>query len=267
MHIDQARVDSDQTETPRLAQARPHKDLTVTQDETFTGGLGLITMDPESHCMLVEQLAQAREQTAGNACMAPALAQLNCRVMQATSDEAPGRLASVAHSLAAHHSPDFFHGQHELVKAVSGPRATKERAASQAVTDATEQLERLQSAPPSAGEEPAKRRAGRPPQHPLSLEQAQQALDTARRAPKRLCEQRAQVQARIRGIGHDSHVVDRERGGRRNGQLITSAIEGHIEPMRSVAQHEGLSQSCWGRLDKAERVVPTMQATIACVSG
>jgi hypothetical protein len=27
----------------------PRKDLTVTQDETFTGGLCLITMDPESN--------------------------------------------------------------------------------------------------------------------------------------------------------------------------------------------------------------------------
>ena len=105
----------------------PHKDLTVTQDETLTGGLCLITMDPESNFLLVEQLAQARDQTAWNACMAPALAQCNCRVMQSTSDEAPGLLASVAHSLEAHHSPDLFHVQHELVKAVSGPMATKER--------------------------------------------------------------------------------------------------------------------------------------------
>ena len=101
----------------------------------------------------------------------------------------------------------------------------------------------------------------------MSLEQAQQALDTARREHKRLCEQRAQVQASIRGIGHDDHFVDLERGVRRNGQRITSDIQGHIEQMRSVAQHEGLSQSCLGRLDKAERVVPTMQATIAFVSG
>ena len=267
VHIDQAIVDYDQTETPRLAKAMPHKDLTVTQDETFTGGLCLITMDPESNCIILAQLAQARDQTAWNECMAPALAQFNCRVMQSTSDEAPGLLASVAHSLEAHHSPDFFHVQHERVKAVSGPMATKERAASQAVTDATEQLERLQSAPQSAGEEPAKRRSGRPPKNPMSLEQAQQALDTARREHKRLCEQRAQVQASIRGIGHDDHFVDLERGVRRNGQRITSDIQGHIEQIRSVAQHEGLSQSCLGRLDKAERVVPKMQATIAFVSG
>jgi len=267
VHIDQAIVDYDQTETPRLAKAMPHKDLTVTQDETFTGGLCLITMDPESNFIILEQLAQARDQTAWNECMAPALAQFNCRVMQSTSDEAPGLLAYVAHYLEAHHSPDLFHVQHELVKAVSGPMATKERAASQAVTDATEQLERLQSAPQSAGEEPAKRRSGRPPKNPMSLEQAQQALDTARREHKLLCEQRAQVQGSLRGIGHDSHCVDLERGVRRNGQRITSDIQGHIEQMRSVAQHEGLSQSCLGRLDKAERVVPKMQATIEFVSG
>jgi len=47
--------------------------------------------------------------------MAPALAPLNCRIIQSTSDEAPGLLAYVEHYLAAHHSPDVFHGQHELV--------------------------------------------------------------------------------------------------------------------------------------------------------
>jgi hypothetical protein len=266
VHIEQAIVDYDQTETPRLAQAMPHKDLTVTQDETFTGGLCLITMDPESNFIIVEQLAQARDQTAWNACMAPALAQFNCQVIQSTSDEAPGLLAYVAHSLEAHHSPDLFHVQHELVKAVSGPMATKERAASQAVTDATEQLERLQSDPQSAGDEPAKGRAEHPPKNPLSLEQAEQALDMTRREHKRLCEQRAQVKASIRGIGHDYHFVDLERGVRRNGQLIASNIQGHIEQIRSVAQHEGLSQSCLERIDKAERVVPKMQATIEFVS-
>lgn len=72
VHIEQAIVDYDQTETLRLAKAMPHKDLTVTQDETFPGGLCLITMDPESNCLIVEQLAQARDQTAWTACMAPA---------------------------------------------------------------------------------------------------------------------------------------------------------------------------------------------------
>ena len=95
--VEQAIVAYSQTEPPRLAKDMPHKDLTVTQDETFTGGLCLITMDPESNFILVEQLAQARDQASWNAWMAPALAQLNCQVIQATSDEAPGLLAYVEH--------------------------------------------------------------------------------------------------------------------------------------------------------------------------
>ena len=145
--------------------------------------------------------------------------------------------------------------------------ATKERAAHKAVTEAQEQLERVQTHPQSTGNEPAKRGPGRPPKEPVSLEQAEQALEAASREHERLAQQREQVKASIRGIGHDYHFVDLERGVRRNGPLIASDIQGHIEQVRTVAQHEGLSQSCLERIEKAERVVPKMQATIEFVSG
>ena len=267
LQVEQAMVAYGHDETAHLAQGMPQKDLTVTQDETFTGGLCLITMDPESNFILLEQLAQARDQVSWNTLMAPALAQLNCRVIQSTSDEAPGLLAYVEHYLEAHHSPDLFHVQHELVKAVSGPMATKERAAHKAVTEAQEQLERLQTDPQNAGDEPEKRCPGRPPKDPVSLEHAEQALEAARREHERLAQHREQVTASLRGIGHDYHFVDLERGVRRNGQLIASDIQEHIEQIRTIAQQEGLSQSCLERIDKAERVVPKMQATIAFVSG
>jgi hypothetical protein len=67
-------------------------------------------------------------------------------------------------------------------------------------------------------------------------------------------------------MGHDSHCVDLERGVRRNGQLIASDIQGHLEQIRTIAQHEGLSQSGVERIEKAERVMPKMQATIEFVS-
>jgi Family of unknown function (DUF6399) len=266
VQIEQAMVAYDQDETARLAPDMPQKDLTVTQDETFTGGLCLITMDPDSNFIMLEQPAPARDQTSWNEHMAPALAQFNCRVIQSTSDEAPGLLAYVEHYLEAHHSPDLFHVQHELVKAVSGPMATKERAAHKAVTEATEQLERLQSDPQNTGDQPQKRRPGRPPKNPMSREQAEQVLEAARREHERLAKQREQVKASIRGIGHDYHFVDLERGVRRNGQLIASDIQDHIEQIRTVAHHEGLSQSCLERIEKAERGVPKMQATIEFVS-
>src|SRR6266481_336844 len=197
LQVEQAMVTYHHDETARLANDMPHKDLTVTQDETFTGGLCLITMDPESNFIILEQLAQARDQITWDDLMAPALAQLNCRVIQSTSDEAPGLLAYVEHYLEAHHSPDVFHVQHELVKAVSGPMATKERAAHKAVIEAQEQLQRLQTHPISTGEVPDKRGPGRPSKEPMSLEHAEHALEAASREHERLAQQRQQVKANI----------------------------------------------------------------------
>lgn len=265
--VEHAMVDYRQSETARLAKDMPEKEITVTQDETFTGGLCLITMDPESNFIILEQAAQARDQTTWHALMEPALAQLNCRVIQSTSDEASGLLAYVEHYLEAHHSPDLFHVQHELIKAVSGPMATKERAAHKAVSEASEQLEQLQIHPEHTDDEPGKRRPGRPPKNPVTLEQAEQALEAASREHERLAGQREQVQQHIRGIGHDYHFVDLERGVRRNGRLIAADLQGHINEIRTIAQQESLSQRCLERIEKAERVVPKMQATIDFVSG
>ena len=172
----------------------------------------------------------------------------------------------VEHYFEAHHAPDLFHVQHERVKAVSGPMAAKERAAQKAISEATAQLERLQTHSISTDDEPKKRGPGRPPKEPVSLEQAEHALEAACREHARLAAPREQVKASLRGIGHDDHCVDLERGVRRNGRLIASDIQEHIEQIRTVAQQEGLSQSCLERIEKAERVVPKMQATIEFVS-
>src|SRR5215510_12321326 len=66
VHIERAMVTYGHDETTRLANGMPQKDLTVTQDETFTGGLCLITMDPESNFIILEQLAEARDQASWN---------------------------------------------------------------------------------------------------------------------------------------------------------------------------------------------------------
>src|SRR6266446_5732785 len=58
----------------------------------------------------------------------------------------------------------------------------------------------------------------------------------------------------------------RQRGVRRNGTLIAGDIQQHIDTIRTIAQQENLSQTCLDRIEKAERVVPKMQATIEFVS-
>ena len=266
-HVEEAMVAYRQEESTRLAQEMPAKDITLTQDETFTGGLCLVGIEPVSNPILGEHTAEARDHDTWNALMAGALAQLKCNVIQSTSDEAPGLLAYVEHHLGVHHSPDLFHVQHELSKAVVAPMAAKQRAAAKAVTTAHEQLTYVQEHAQHDGAPPGKRGPGRPPKVTPSLVQATQEVEATHQAYQRLTEQREQVTQSIRAIGHAYHFVDLERGVRRNGKLIASDIQQHIDTIRTIAQQEHRSETCLERIAKAERVVPKMQATIEFVSG
>ena len=266
-HIEEAIVTYRQAESTRLAQEMPPKEMTMTLDETFTGGLCLVGMDPESNYIVLEHTAPARDQDTWHEWMAPALAGLNCKVIQATSDEAPGLLAYVAHHLGAHHSPDLFHVQHELSKAVSAPMAAKQRAAAKALAKVEETLNRVHEHLDNTDDEPHKRGPSRPPQAVARLKQVAQDVEAARHEHQRLAGQREQVTQSIRAIGHAYHFVDLERGVRRNGKLIGSDIQEHIATIRTIAQQEQLSATCLERIAKAERVVPKMQATIEFVSG
>jgi hypothetical protein len=265
--VEAAMVAYRQSETARLAKDMPRKDITVTQDETCTGGLCLVGSEPVSNFIILEQLALARDHTTWHALMAPALAALNCQGMQSTSDEAPGLLAYVEHHLGAHHSPDIFHVQHELVKAVSGPLATQQRAAIKAATAAQQRLDQAQGPLPGAGDEPQPQGPAHAPTEAARLEQAAREAQAARQELERISAQRERVAQSLHTIGHAYHFVDLQRGVRRNGQLIAADIQAQIDTVRTVAQHEGLSQTCLERIEKAERVLPKMQATSAFVSG
>jgi len=265
--VEEAIVAYRREESARLAKDMPAQAITLAKDETFTGGLCLVAMDPKSNYIILEQAAPARDQDTWHALMEQALAGLNCQIIQSTSDEAPGLLAYVAHHLGAHHSPDVFHVQHELVKAVSGPMATKQRAAAKTATEAQERREQVQGQLQGAGNAPENRGPGRPPKATASLEQIEQEAQAANQEFERISAQREQVAQSIRAIGQAYHFVDIERGVRRNGQLIAADIQAQIDRVRTVAQHEGLSQTCLDRIEKAERVVPKMKATIEFVSG
>jgi hypothetical protein len=92
-------------------------------------------------------------------------------------------------------------------------------------------------------------------------------VETARQEYQRLSGQRETIIQSLRGIGHAYHFVDLERGVRRNGTLMAGDIQQHIDTIRTIAQQAGLSQTCLDRIEQAQRVMPTMQATIEFVSG
>src|SRR2546425_12106167 len=138
-----------------------------------------VGMEPVSNYMVLGQAAFARDQDTWNAFMEQSLAGLDCQVIQSTSDEAPGLLAYVEHHLGAHHSPDVFHVQHELSKAVSAPMAAKQRAAAKVVAQAEETLKRVQEYRDHTNGACDKRGPGRPPKAAAGLEQVAQDVATA----------------------------------------------------------------------------------------
>ena len=251
----------------RVAKDRPAQDLTVAQDATCPGGLCLGAMAPKSHDRLLEHVAQARAQGPWPALLEQALSGLTGHMMHSTSDEAPALLADGAHALGAPHAPDVFPVQHARVKAVTGPMATQHRAAGKAATEAHKRLAQGRGPLQSAGGEPQHHGPGRPPKATARLEPLAQAAAGARHEPLRLSAQRAQVAQRLRPLGQAYHCVDVARGVRRTGKRIAADLHEPMDTVRTVAPHAGLSQTCLERLEQAERVLPTMPATLACVSG
>jgi helix-turn-helix, Psq domain len=88
--VEEAIVAYRHEESARLAKDMPPKAITLAKDETFTGGLCLVAIEPKSNYILLEQAAPGRDQDTWHALMEQALAGLNCQVIQSTSDEAAG---------------------------------------------------------------------------------------------------------------------------------------------------------------------------------
>ena len=129
----------------------------------------------------------------------------------------------------------------------------KQRALGKAATEAQKRLEtRCKANCRARAVSLQKHGPGRPPKDTASLEQLAQEADVARQEHQRMSAQREQVAQSIRTIGHAYHCVDVERGVRRNGKLIAADIQEQIDTVRTVAQHEGLSQTCLERIEKAE---------------
>jgi Family of unknown function (DUF6399) len=227
----------------------------------------LVAIAPVRNSILWEPPAEARAQAPWPALLAPALAGLTGRVIQATSDDAPGLWAYGEHHRGAPHSPALFHVQHAGSQAVAVPRATKPRAAAKAVTKAEETRKQAHASRAMAPNAPGQRGPGRPPTGGAHLAQVTDALAGARAAPPRLSAPRAQGTQGLRARGHADHWVDLARGVRRNGTRIAGALQAQRHPSRAIAPPAALRPGCLQRSAQAERVMPTMPATIEGVAG
>ncbi|BBO91762.1 helix-turn-helix domain-containing protein [Desulfosarcina ovata] len=168
--IEQATVDFGDKETNRMAKDMEPKDITACLDETFHPETCLVSIEPESNYILLETYANGRKGSDWMKAMEDALKGLPVTVVQSSSDYGTGIANYVKNHLGAHHSPDVFHIQYEVVKASSTALASKTKAAQKALESASAAVNRCidqQVAYESKGSQP-----GRKPQFDRKIQNA-----------------------------------------------------------------------------------------------
>jgi hypothetical protein len=248
-------------EQPRLAHTMVPKKITVCEDETYHPEICLVAIEPVSDFILVEQYAAQRDAETWNQALEQALTGLPVAVIQSTSDEAQGILAHVRAGLGAHHSPDLFHGQHELHKASSLPLQAQIAQARQQVEQAEKHTRRAEQERQIFLTQPP--RPGFPPDFPQRIAHAKQAEAEARQALETAQTRRDQMQEAIQGLSAAYHPYDLS-----NAQVLPAAeverrLEAHFAQIDQVAEAAELSEGSRSRIEKARRLLKSLVATVA----
>jgi len=259
--LEEAVVEFGQEERERLAGSMEAQQITVCEDETFHPETCLVAIEPVSNFILVERYAESRKAEEWTQALAEATAGLPLEIVQATSDEGRGLLHHVKEDLGAHHSPDVFHVQQELVKATSGALASRQRQAAKAVEEAAGPGEAVPTKPETTGPEGSDAEDSPGPESPREAvsereREAQQALETA-------VVQQEQGQQAIRGISAAYHPYALESGAARSAEEVAAALEQHFAEVEQVAVESSLTERCRQKIAKAKRVLVEMVATIA----
>ncbi|MBF0204091.1 MAG: response regulator, partial [Desulfamplus sp.] len=129
-----------------LAEGMTPKKISAIEDETFHPETCLVAIEPVSNYILLEEYASGRKADDWTSALEKATEGLNVEVIQVTSDEGKGIVSHVKNDLKAHHSPDLFHIQHELIKGTSVMLKSRVKKAEKALKEASEEVSRQQEA-------------------------------------------------------------------------------------------------------------------------
>jgi hypothetical protein len=244
-----------------LAKAMPPRTLSIAEDETWKDGMRLVSIEPVSNFILLEQTSDERSAAAWTQALEHALEGLNVTVVQGTSDEAKGLLAHVERDLGAHHATDLFHLQHEVSKAMS--RSLK-RAEQQAESEEAEAKARWQHE--CAAEFAYHRRGhgpGRPPAFAARIDCALNAYVRACLERERAQAQRAEAKALIGAFSDIDHPYELQQGQTQTPEQVEARLGTLFQRLEAIAEAADLSERLCAHLAKAKRLTDSLVATLA----
>ena len=260
VQMEQALVEFDKEEKMRLAEAMKPKEITVCQDENFHSDPCLVAIEPVSNFIVLEKYSESRKADEWTKAMDDATKGLPVKIVQSTSDEGKGIVHHVEKDLGAHHSPDVFHVENEIVKGTSAPLASKTKRASEAHEKATEKVNR------SIKEKEAyfinKRCPGRPPDFDKRIEEARTKEEDARQSLQKAEEHQKQMKDAIKGISEAYHPFALDTGRMKRSEEVSTSLNKCFSEIEDVASSAELSEVSFKRIKKAKKVVVDMVATI-----
>jgi len=248
-------------EVSLLGKEMPPKKITVSEDETFHPEICLVAIEPVSNYIVLEAYAPDRTAETWTAKMEASIDGLPIEIIQGTSDEAKALCRHIEKDLGAHQSPDLFHVQHTVSKAMSAPLARQVRTAEKAVEAAHKAVKKEQSSQHKYLNR-APKPLGRPPEFEKRIAAAQAAESQKQAQLELAIEHKSQATASIRGISQCYHPYDLETGTPRNAKSVAKSLATHFDTLETIASEASLSERSVKNIRKARRVVTKMVATI-----
>ena len=244
-----------------LAAGMEKRQITACQDETFHGPeVCLVAIEPLSNFIILEGYVADRKAETWTHELQTAMKGLNVEVVQSTSDEGTSLLSHASKGLKAHHSPDLFHLQRDLHKALSLPMQRCEQNAQEYLELRKRRLDDEQRAKERYDQQ--KHGPGRPPDFAGRIRAAQKLCDSAQAKLTEAQADRNDGQEAIREISQIDHPFDLQTGAIQKPEELGQKMTSIWSRLEAIGQRSNISQNAKKMIAKARNLHLQLVATL-----
>ncbi len=258
--LEQAVVEHGRAEQARLGPLMESRSIVLCQDETFHPEICLVGIEPVSNFIVLERYAPNRTAACWTQALDQSLNGLPVEVIEVTSDAATGLCRHVKVDLGAHSSPDLFHVQHEVAKAMSLNLARQVNDAQQALETAQAERERHQRAQSDAERHQLPGRssalAQRTDQARLHQIVAELDLEDAQT-------RQGEAKALLHELSDAYHPYELSTGQAQSSEQVGERLQACWKKLTHLARQAQLPERSFQQLRKAQRMTDALLATIS----